>query len=195
MIAVHDAKSPELRRRIVLPQIGAISHLTQGPGGMLGAIPANLFPLTAAGLATAKNLLGDAPLTLSPVEEIEHKVGAPSPLLLVDPETGALRSFLDAPAKQRRAQSIVYHEAARAFFVTYPFSDYVARIQPDGASTYVSAFALGLTAVRGLATIPGDDGVYVCGQYRGIARLDATTLEVRERHDVPLYGATHLYAV
>jgi len=177
------------------PQLGALSHLSEGPDGRLALLPATLMALAPSAVKTVTQALGGVLPDLSAPEIIEQKIGAPSPVLTLDVATGTWRSFLVDPARQRRPQSLAYHPGVKAWFVTYPFSEQVARLGDDGEVTFCAGFAAGIPYVRGVAVLPGDDGLYVSGQFRGLARLDARDLAVTARFDVPLHDCTHLHAL
>jgi hypothetical protein len=192
-LAIIDGNTLTVVDTIEPPRLGAVSHLALGRGAVIAAIPARLHALSENGLASAGAQALGAPIDLSAVEVIEGKVGAPSPVLTLDLATRAWRSHLTEPERQRRPQSILHHPGRDAWLVTYPYSESIGRLDADGKLTLVSAFELGLAFPRGLALVPGDDAVYVAGQYRGVVRVDVDTLRAEERWDVPLYDATHLH--
>ncbi len=156
-------------------------------------MPATLTALNADNLKSLVQSLGGAEPDVSAPEVIENKLGGPSPILTFDVAAKARRSFLIA--RQRRPQSIVYHPGVAAWFVTYPISDTVARLGVDGTALLRSAFDLGLSYVRGVCVAPDGKSIYVSGQYRGLACVNAESLAVEARNDVQLFDAIHLSAV
>ena len=117
------------------------------------------------------------------------------PLYLFDLARGETESLSGEPSKQRRAQSVAYHPAADQLFVAYTFSDSLACVghsQSKNHVRYVSAIELGLSYIRGVCALGESDLLAVSGEFRGITLIDAKTLAVVRRIDVPLYDSPHL---
>ena len=194
-LSFFSLPSLDLLQKIDGPKLGALSHLREGPRGTLALLPASLTLMNEDNLIGLTQALGGAAADVSAPEIIEQKLGGPSPILVLDVARGAWSSHLADPVKQRRPQSIAFHPGVQAWFVTYPFSEYVARLGVDGSLRFCSAFDLGLAYVRGVCVDPASGGVYVSGQFRGLAKIHPQTLAVEARFDAPLYDNVHLFAL
>ena len=192
---IFDANSLKLKESFDAPRIGALSHISEGPNGLIAGIPARLQLLSEEALESAKNLTGGRDFSVSAAEMVEGKIGFPSPILTFDRKSGEWRSFLVDPFRQRRPQSITFHQESQCWFVTYPFSEHIVRLSIKGDLKIISAFDLGLSFPRGICARSGDSSVYVGGQYRGVAQINAESMVVERRWDIQLYDATHLYFI
>ncbi len=194
-IAIFDGVSLSLEKVVQGPNLGALSHLAEGPRGTLALLPAALATLAPDALASLAQSLGGAPVDLSPPEIIENKIGRPAPILTLELGSESWRSYLIEPEKQRRPQSIAWSPESQAWFVAYPFADQVARLGVDGSVRFRSGFELGLAHVRGVAVDPAGGAVFVSGQFRGICRIDPEDLTPLARVDVPLFDAVHVAVI
>jgi DNA-binding beta-propeller fold protein YncE len=194
-ICILDRKTLALVETVAVPGIGSVSHIAEGEGGTLAALPARLKALSRDSLSSVDAELLGAEVELTAAELVEGKVGYPSPVLTLDGSGKKWTSHLAEPARQRRPQSIAYHAPTRSWFVTYPFSEQIMRVRIGEAPRLVASFDVGISYPRGVATFGSDPSVYVCGQYRGIVRIDARTLARQDAWNVSLGDATHVVAL
>lgn len=192
-VALIDAASFSLLDVIAGPTIGSLSHICEGPGGTIGAIPAKLHNLSQDSLNQVKQSQLGLAVPLTAAEIAEGKVGFPSPVLTYNVKDKAWKSFLRDPGRQRRPQSIIYDKNSSHYFVTYPFSEQIVRLSTEGKVDFVSAFDLGISYPRGLC-IGSQGQIYVSGQFRGLASFDSTNLNPLERFDVQIHDGTHIFS-
>lgn len=196
-ITVLDPVSLKIIEKIPCPELGSVSHIAEGPGRVFAALPAQLYEINQAGIQLVRDTLPQGSMMqISPTEMIERKVATPSPILLMDHQKEvSWQSFMVDPLRQRRPQSVIYHPGSKAWFVTYPFSDTIAKLHLDGRLELVSAFTLGLSLPRGVLDLGDKNHLYVSGQYKGLIRLNANTLQTEQIWEVPFGNSTHLFTV
>ena len=198
-LSILDAKTLKVKRKLIAPIDQALTHFDIGGDGLIYVGLLQYVRMNERGLAKLIDELGgnerDLP-ALRPSEYRKQLYGLPSPVLVFDPRKGQLKRLMMAPASQRRNQSVATNRTTGNVFAVFTYSDNVVRIEPRSHRLEsISAFDLGLFELRGVCDMPGTPYVAVNGQDRGVAVVDARTLDVVKRFDVALYNTVHLHWV
>jgi len=190
-LVIIAVKSGRILQTLVAPDLGSLTHIAVSDDSIVCGVPLNYFGFDDQGRRGVERTLGAPQFEISVAEELEGRLAEPMPIFLFDLASGGLRSVDGVLAKQRRAQSVVYHRASRQFLITYTFSDSLAVVD-DSAVRHVSAFDLGLNYIRGVTPIGDSDLVAVSGGFRGVALLRVSDLQVVKRLDVSLFDSPHV---
>ena len=196
-LGLLDPRSLDVVEIIDVPNLGSVSHFAEGPAGQYALLPARLQAITPQSLTSLRSEMNQTSFSLAAVELVEGKIGSPSPVLTYQTNTSgppAWQSHLVAPGKQRRPQSICFHNRLQCWFVTYPFSESIMRIGVDGSAQIFSAFRMGVSYPRGIAVGP-EDSIFVSGQYRGVVQIDGSTGKTIGKWDINNFDATHLFTL
>ncbi len=194
-----DSKTLELKRKFEVPLDQALTHFDIGGDGLIYVGLLQYVRMGAPGLEALLDELGGdraALPSLRPSEYRRRLYALPSPIVVFDPKKGQIKRLTLAPGHQRRNQSVVTHSKSGNVFGVFTHSDNLIRVSPGThALRSLSAFDMGLFELRGVCDLPGTSYIAANGQDHGIAIVDANTLEVVQRLDVPLYNTVHLHWV
>lgn len=186
-----DCQTGRVLQTIDTPDFGSLTHFAWGREDSICAVPLRYYQLDAAGMRAVEQDLGGAEFEVSLVDELEARLAAPMPIVMIDRKKSKFQLLQGALPKQRRAQSVVYHAASDRYFITYSCSDSLAIVDGSGVR-HVSAGQLGLNFLRGLACLGDSPFLAVSGEFHGLAIIDARSLEVVRRYDVPWCDNAHL---
>ncbi len=188
-----DTLNGKVLSTIDTPRSGSLTHIAYDGERFVCGVPLHYFPFDDAGLAQQRQAFGNVGVEVSPAERWEGRLAAPMPPLLIDRLSGEVTAVTAEPIHQRRAQSVIFHPETRTFWITYSFSDVVARIDPATKQVdYLSGFDLGLTCVRGLCALGDGIHIAVSGELNDLSIVNAKTRAVATRIRVPLYDNPHL---
>jgi hypothetical protein len=175
------------------PTSGSLTHIAYDGERYVCGVPLHYYPFDDNGVAQLRSAFGGAAVAVTPAEKWEGRLAAPMPALMIDLQDGSVTPIATDLERQRRAQSVIFHQASGSFFITYAFSDVVARVDArTKAVTYVTGFDLGLTSVRGLCALGDSEYLAVSGELNGLAIIHGRMLRVVRRVMAPLYDNPHI---
>ena len=123
------------------------------------------------------------------------RIPVPSGVIRVNAVTGDREEFLSSENPFLRSQSVAAHPGTGRIFATYLYSNQLVVIdEPTKKVIVKSGRDYGFEMVRGVTNIPGSDYVAISDKDRGVAIIDAATLEKVKEFDIEHLTSVHLFA-
>jgi hypothetical protein len=124
-----------------------------------------------------------------------RRIAIPGAVIKVNPKTGEREDLIVSEEAHLRSQSVAAHSKSKRVFATYVYSNNLVVVDEEAKTvSAVDAFKYGCHAVRGVAEIPDSDYIAVADQDRGVAIVNAKTMEMVNQFPTQLLQATHIFA-
>ena len=200
-LTVYDAKTLKPLRDYVQEDLNAIlTHMDLDDQGNVFAVSNQYIPFgrgrskhMIAAIEKLKELTGDEHnYELNPMSREENRVATPLPLLRINPQTGEVKKYYFDNGRQRRSQSVAYQPVVGKVFATYAYSNTVVTVDKNDKADVVDCFQYGLSYIRGVDPVPGTPYMLLSDTNRGIAMINAETMELVRLYDVPVYRSPHV---
>lgn len=199
-LSVYDLQTFAKKRDYVQPIDGIYTHMDIGIHGDVYAVSNQYVAIpdrkadAINALLQKHNLSHD--LSLSFMSSRDSKLAIPSAVIKVNPQTGEREEFLVSEAQQLRSQSVAAHMPSKRIFATFVFSNTLVMIdEATRAVSAIDAFKYGMQAIRGVGAIPNSDYIAISDQERGIAIVNAYTLDMVQQFSPQIFLGTHIDAV
>ncbi|MBI1363611.1 MAG: DUF1513 domain-containing protein [Proteobacteria bacterium] len=201
-LIVYDAETLKPLRHYIQEDLNAIlTHMDVDKNGNVFAVSNQYVPFSKGGAKGALSAIqklqeltgAEYDYELDPAAREERRVAVPLPLLRINPQTGEVKKYLISNRDNRRSQSVAYQPQAEKVFATFTYSNTVVTVDKNDKSEAVDCFRYGITACRGVDAVPGTPYMLISDTYRGVALVDANTMELIRLYDVPVYRSPHVH--
>jgi hypothetical protein len=122
----------------------------------------------------------------------ESRLAIPAPLLRINPYTGEVKKYMVSFDANRRSQSVAYQPVVDKIFATYMYSNSLVTVDKNDVAAATDCFRYGIMGVRGVDAIPNSPYMLVSDTYRGVAVINAETMDLVRLYDVPVYRSPHV---
>jgi hypothetical protein len=201
-LSVYDAKTLKPLRHYVQEDLNAIlSHMAIDASGNVFAVSNQYVPFGRGrsfnmiqALQEVEKITGvKHNFELNPVMREEDRIAIPLPVLRINPQTGEVKPYFVSNNDNRRSQSVAYQADVGKVFASFTYSNTLVTVDKDDKTEATDCFKYGITQVRGVDAVPGTPYMIISDSYRGIALIDANTMELVRLYDVPVYRSPHVH--
>ena len=178
---------------------GVLTHLCLAPDGDIITVSNQYLPFNSGDEASVlgavekfTTLHGRAPSALTQPLVEENRLALIQPVRKTNPQTGKTILLADGDHGFSRSQSVCTHIGSGRVFATFSFSNSLFILNKDGSYSRQSAQPYGIHNLRGVAALEETPYLLLTDRHKGIAVINATTLELHSTFDVALYGSAHI---